>query len=56
MPSRTINNLEAESSRKRVRRADAESGEDEDIVEVQQARSGLLADSVSANALPLLSP
>ncbi|KAK4464229.1 hypothetical protein QBC42DRAFT_295218 [Cladorrhinum samala] len=45
MPSRTINNLEAESSRKRARRVDTESGEDEDVVQVQHARSGLLADT-----------
>ncbi|KAK4228164.1 hypothetical protein QBC38DRAFT_389391 [Podospora fimiseda] len=42
MPSRTINNLEAESSRKRARRTDADSGEDDDADEVQQARSNLV--------------
>ncbi|KAK3989657.1 hypothetical protein QBC44DRAFT_358960 [Cladorrhinum sp. PSN332] len=42
MPTRTINNLEAESSRKRVRGADVESGEDEKIVDVRQARSNLV--------------
>ncbi|KAK4159647.1 hypothetical protein QBC43DRAFT_326813 [Cladorrhinum sp. PSN259] len=42
MPSKTINNLEAESSRKRVRREDPEDGEDDGTVELRQARSNLV--------------
>lgn len=46
MPGRTINGLAAESSRKRGRRDDAQSQEDE-VVEVQQARSNLRTEPVS---------
>ncbi|KAK3346253.1 P-loop containing nucleoside triphosphate hydrolase protein [Lasiosphaeria hispida] len=42
MPGRTTNNLEAESSRKRPRIV---VDDDEDIVEVREARSGLRADT-----------
>ncbi|KAK0724778.1 hypothetical protein B0H67DRAFT_483111 [Lasiosphaeris hirsuta] len=45
MPGRTINNLEAESSRKRPRIVSADEDDDEQIIEVREARSSLRADT-----------
>ncbi|KAK4041005.1 P-loop containing nucleoside triphosphate hydrolase protein [Parachaetomium inaequale] len=41
MPGRTINGLGAEPARKRARRDDAEQSEEDEVVEVQRARSSL---------------
>ena len=48
MPGRMSNNIEAESSRKRARRATAVDSDDEGVVEVQQGRSNGRTESVSA--------
>ncbi|KAK4124198.1 P-loop containing nucleoside triphosphate hydrolase protein [Parathielavia appendiculata] len=44
MPSRTINGLQAEPSRKRVRHAAPGDSDDEEVLEVQQARSNFRAE------------
>lgn len=58
MPGRTINGLAVESSRKRGRRDDEESSEQDDVVEVREARSNFRTEPVSLytpnNVLPFM--